>query len=48
MAAFDGGAITSNGGALLLRQIEGSIWLLDQVAGCFTHHRDPRHTEHSV
>ena len=47
-AAFDGGAITSNAGVLLLREIDRSIGLLDQVADCFTDYRDPRLTEHSV
>ena len=47
-AAFDGGAITSNAGALLLRRIDRSIGLFDRVAGCFTDGRDPRLTEHSV
>ena len=47
-AAFDGGAITSNAGVLLLREIDRSIGILDRVAGCFTDYRDPRLTEHSV
>jgi len=47
-AAFDGGSITSNAGALLLREIDRSMGLVDQVAGCFTDHRDPRLTEHSI
>ena len=47
-AAFDGGAITSNAGVLLLREIDRSAGLLDQVAGCFTDYRDPRLTEHSA
>ncbi len=34
-AAFDGGAITSNAGALLLRETDGVIGLSRQVAGCF-------------
>ena len=48
MAAFDGGSITSNGGALLLRGTDRSIGLFDRVAACFTDRRDPRLTEHSV
>ncbi len=48
MAAFDGGSITSNAGALLLRGIDRSIGLFDRVAACFTDRRDPRLTEHSV
>ena len=47
-AAFDGGAITSNTGALLLREVDRSLGLLDRVAGCFTDYRDPRLVEHSV
>ena len=47
-AAFDGRAITSNAGVLLLREIDRSVGLLDQVADCFTDYRDPRLTEHSV
>ena len=47
-AAFDGGAITSNAGALLLREIDRFIGLFDRVAACFTDHRDPRLTQHSV
>ena len=46
--AFDGGSITSNAGALLLRGTERLTGLFDRVAGCFTDHRDPRLTEHSV
>ena len=33
-AAFDGGSITSNAGALLLRGIDRSIGLFDRVAAC--------------
>ena len=47
-AAFDGGSITSNAGALLLRAADRSIGLIDRVAACFTDHRDARLTEHSV
>ena len=47
-AAFDGGSITSNAGALLLRAVDRSIGLIDRVAACFTDHRDPHLTEHSV
>ena len=47
-AAFDGGSITSNAGALLLRKADRSTGLFDRVAAGFTDHRDPRLTEHSV
>ena len=47
-AAFDGGSITSNAGALLLRKADRSTGLFNRVAAGFTDHRDPRLTEHSV
>ena len=47
-AAFDGGSITSNAGALLLRRIDRALGFFDRVASCFTDHRDSRLTEHSV
>ena len=47
-AAFDGGAITSDAGALLLRQADRSTGLFDRVAAGFTDHRDQRLVEHSV
>ena len=47
-AAFDGGSITSNAGALLLREIDRFVGLFDRVAACFKDHRDPRFTEHSL
>ena len=48
IAAFDGGSITSNAGALLLRQADRSTGLFDRVAAGFTDHRDQRLIEHSV
>ena len=39
-AAFDGGAITSNAGVLLLREIDRSIGILDRVADCFSSSSD--------
>jgi hypothetical protein len=47
-AAFDGGTITSHAGALLLRESGRAMDLFDRVAACFTDHRDPALTEHSV
>src|SRR5512135_1277704 len=34
-AAFDGGAVTSDAGALLLREADRAIGLTDRVAACF-------------
>ena len=47
-AAFDGGAITSNAGALLLRRTDHAIGLSRQVAACFTDGRAPNLVEHSL
>lgn len=48
VAGFDGGAITSDAGALLLRHVEGVIGLFERVAACFSDYRDPDLTVHSV
>lgn len=47
-AAFDGGAITSDAGALLLGSVDRAIGLLDRFAGCFEDHRDADLIEHQV
>jgi hypothetical protein len=48
VAGFDGGAITSDAGGLLLRQVDSAIGLFDRVASCFVDRRDPDCTVHSV
>jgi len=48
LADLDGGAITSDGGALLLRQTEALTGIVRQFAACFTDHRDPDLIEHPV
>jgi len=48
VARFDGGAITSDGGALLLRECEAATGIIAQFAGCFVDHRDAALIEHSV
>ena len=47
-AQFDGGAITSDGGGLLLREVEKRIGMLHQFAACFTDYRNPDLIEHKV
>ena len=47
-AAFDGGAITSNAGALLLRETDRGIGLSRQAAACFTDGRRQDRIEHSI
>jgi Transposase DDE domain group 1 len=48
VAGFDGGTITSNAGALLLRQLDRGIGLVRRFAGCFTDRRNPLYVEHRV
>ena len=48
VADFDGGAITSDGGALLLRTTEQLTAIIRQFAACFTDHRDPDLIEHPL
>jgi hypothetical protein len=47
-AQFDGGAITSDGGGLLLREVEKRVGILHQFAACFTDFRIPDLIEHPV
>ena len=47
-AQFDGGAITSDGGGLLLREVEKRVGILRQFAACFTDYRNPDRIEHKV
>src|SRR5512140_1438826 len=48
VARFDGGQITSDAGALLLRPVEQRTGILRQFAACFRDHRRPELVEHSV
>ena len=48
VARFDGGAITSEGGALLLHRTEQKTGILRRFADCFLDYRDPKRIEHSV
>ena len=48
VAAFDGGTITSDAGALLLGATDRAIALTERFAACFTDQRNPELTEHSV
>jgi Transposase DDE domain group 1 len=48
VAGFDGGAITSDAGALLLGATDRAIGLVDRFAECFDDRRDPRYVEHRV
>ena len=48
VARFDGGAITSDAGALLLRRVEQRTGILRQFAACFSDHRRADMIEHTV
>ena len=48
VADFSGGTITSDGGGLLLREVEKRTNILDRFAKCFIDHRDQKRIEHTV
>src|SRR4051812_11311542 len=48
LADFDGGDISSDGGALPLRETERLTGIVRQFAACFADHRDPELIEHPV
>lgn len=48
VAAFDGGAVTSDAGGLLLGATDRRIRLINRFAGCFGDHRRPDLIEHEV
>ncbi len=48
LADFDGGRLTSDGGALLLREADRRTGLIDALAACITDPRDPAKTTHEV
>ena len=47
-AGFTAGQVSSDGGALLLREVDRRIRLLDRVAACFTDGRDAERIEHTI
>jgi hypothetical protein len=48
VAAFDGGQMTSDAGAMLLGATDRQIRLIERFAGCFTDYRDADLVEHTV
>ena len=48
VAEFDGGALTSDAGGLLLGAADRRLGLVLRLAGCFRDARDPRFVEHSI
>jgi hypothetical protein len=48
VGSFDGGTITSDAGALLLREVDRANNFFGDFSSCFTDYRDQRFVEHSV
>ena len=48
VAQFDGGDITSDGGGLILREVEQRTGILKKFAACFVDYRKPEAIEHTV
>jgi hypothetical protein len=48
VGAFDGGAITSNGGVALLAGADRNLRLAERLAACFTDHRVPEAIKHGL
>jgi Transposase DDE domain group 1 len=48
VAAFDGGAVTSDAGTVLLREADRAIGLIERVAACFIDHRDVEQVIHAL
>jgi len=48
VARFDGGQLSSDGGGLLLREVERRTGLLRQFAACFRDFRNPLLVEHTL
>ena len=45
---FDGGRLTTDGGVLLLREVDRRFQVTSRLAACFRDHRDPRRIEHRL
>jgi len=45
---FDGGAITTDAGGLLLREVEKRTGIIARFASCFRDHRAAGRVEHTV
>ena len=45
---FDGGRLSSDGGLLVLREVERRLRVAERLAGCIEDPRDPSRTVHSL
>lgn len=48
VAEFSGGQITSDGGVMLLGELDRRLKMVERLAACFEDNREASHTEHSV
>jgi hypothetical protein len=48
VASFDGGTISSDAGALLLREVDRHLKLVERLAGCFRDERSPLLVQHRL
>ena len=48
VARFDGGNLSTDAGVLLLADVDRRAGILHEFARCFTDHRDPNRTEHTL
>ncbi|MGH9341504.1 MAG: transposase [Acidobacteriota bacterium] len=48
VADFNGGEMTSDGGALLLQRLEKRTGVVEGLADCFRDYRNPERVEHSL
>jgi len=48
VADFSGGTLSSDGGVLLLRQVDRNLGLTCELAQCFYDHRDQRFVDHAL
>lgn len=48
VARFDGGCVTSDGGGMLLKEVDDRFQFLARFAACFRDHRDPELLEHPL
>jgi len=48
VASFDGGTISSDAGALVLREVDAANGFIKDFSGCFTDYRNQDYVEHAV